>query len=423
MIKTQKGKTYHVKDLKLFKQGKYNVQLAEKNMLSLMHLRTRYVKERPFQNLRIGVNLCVTKETAVLVETLVAGGAKISLCSSNPMATQDDVAAYLASQDSIQVWAYKNESLDDFTKFLTKVSNFKPHIIIDDGGDLTAKIHHKFPTIAKSIIGGCEETTIGITRINNMSKQNILQFPVIAVNDTKTKKLVDNYYGTGQSTIDGIMRTTNTLFAGKVVVVSGYGPCGKGVSMISRGLGANVIVTEVNPFRALEAVYDGYRVMPISKAVLEGDIYITVTGNKNVIRFEHVKQMKRGSILANSGHYDYEIDVKNIYKNCKKIINIREYVEECWIDEKNYVYILSKGRVVNLSGAEGNPSEIMSTSFLGQCLACEYLLKMRGNLPKELIRFPEEMDKKIAQIQINSMNVEIDVLNEELDKESENIKK
>lgn len=403
---------YSVKDLSLAEQGLKNIEFAEREMGALLKVRERFAKEKPLKGLRIGSCLHITKETAVLIRTLIAGGADVAACSCNPLSTQDDAAAALA-KEGIRIYAYKGESKDDYYKFINKVIEFKPQITIDDGCDLVTEIHNKHPELIKGIIGGNEETTTGIIRLKAMEKDGALKYPVIAVNDNKTKHLLDNLYGTGQSAIDGIIRGTNVLFAGKTVVVAGYGDCGKGVTQRARGLGANVVVSEVNHFRALQAKLDGFRVMPMREAAKIGDIFITVTGNKHVIKTEHMNQMKDGVILANAGHFDAEIDYAGLKKVAAKVKEIRPLVEEFMLKNGNKIFALANCRLVNLSLAEGHPSEVMSTSFCGQALAVEYLVKNKGKLPTKVITLPEELDDEIAKLQLQALEVEIDKLDEE----------
>ncbi|MBL7206549.1 MAG: adenosylhomocysteinase [Candidatus Aenigmarchaeota archaeon] len=403
---------YSVKDIKLADQGEKNIEFAEHHMGALLKIKERFEKEKPLQGIRIGMALHVTKETAVLVKTLIGGGAEVAITGCNPLSTQDDIAAALAKQ-GVKVWAYKGETKDDYYKFLTAVINTKPHITIDDGCDLVSEIHKNHPGLIKDIIGGCEETTTGIIRLNSMEKDSALKYPVIAVNDNKTKHLLDNYYGTGQSTLDGIIRSSNILFAGKNVVVVGYGSCGKGVSVKAKGLGASVIVIEVDAFRALQAAMDGFRVMPMAEAVKIGDIFITVTGNKHAISLENVKQMKSGAILANSGHFDIEIDVKGMETEAESKRKIRPFLDEYVISGKK-IFLCGEGRLVNLAAAEGHPSEVMSTSFCGQALACEYLAK--NKLEPKVIQLPEGIDNKIAELQLEAMGIEKDSMTEEQEK-------
>ena len=401
---------YQIKDISLAEQGMLNIELAEQRMQALAKIKARFAKEQPFKGLTIGLALHVTKETAVLVRTLIEGGAKIAIASCNPLSTQDDVAAALASE-GVNVFGYKGENKEDYYKFIEAVISYKPDITIDDGCDLISSIHTKHKDLLPKLIGGCEETTTGVIRLHAMQKDNALKYPVIAVNDNQTKHLFDNFYGTGQSTIDGILRATNILFAGKNVVVCGYGDCGKGVALRARGMGSNVIITEVSALRALQAVMDGYRVMPIADAVKIGDIFITVTGDKHVIRLEHIKEMKHGAVLANSGHFDNEIDVESLNKKGKKR-KMRAFLDEYEIFGKK-VYLCADGRLVNLGAAEGHPSEVMSTSFCGQALACEYLVKNKGKLKSVVITLPKEIDDEIARLQLEAMDIKIDSLTEE----------
>jgi len=407
-----KGANYEVKDMKLAEQGKLNLEIAESRMQALIQVKQRFVKEKPLKGTRIGMALHVTKETGVLVRALIAGGAEVAITGCNPLSTQDDVAAALA-QEGIKVWAYKGETKDDYYRYLNYVISFKPNITIDDGCDLVSEIHKKHQHLIKEIIAGCEETTTGIIRLKAMERDNALKYPMIAVNDNKTKHLLDNYYGTGQSTIDGILRATNVLFAGKNVVVCGYGSCGKGVSLRAKGMGSNVIVTEIDPFRALQAALDGYRVMPIKESAKIGDIFITVTGNKNVIKLEHINEMKDGTILANSGHFDVEIDYNGLKKVATKVREIRPFVEEFTLKNGRRILTLGQCRLVNLSMAEGHPSEVMATSFCGQALASEYAVKNKGKMPNSVIQLPEEIDNEIASLQLQAMGVSIDKLDKE----------
>jgi len=402
-----KGQNYEVKDIKLAEQGKLNIELAESRMAALLKIKERFSKEKPFRGITIGMALHVTKETAVLVRTLVAGGAKVAITGCNPLSTQDDVAAALA-KEGVSVYAYKGETREDYYRYINAIIANSPEITIDDGCDLVSEIHAKHPQLISKIIGGCEETTTGIIRLKAMEKDNALKYPVIAVNDNKTKHLLDNYYGTGQSSIDGILRATSILIAGKNFVICGYGSCGKGLSQRAKGMGANVIVTEVDPFRALQATLDGFRVMPIKEAAKIGEIIVTVTGNKNVIDSEHIKLMKDGVILANSGHFDAEINVKYLETEGKKR-KMRPFLDEYTINGKK-IYLCGEGRLVNLAAAEGHPSEVMSTSFCGQALACEYLVRNRGKMGKTVITLPESIDDIIAKLQLDAMGIQYDSL-------------
>ncbi len=406
-----KGKSYEVKDLSLSSQGKKNVELAEMHMGALLEVKKRFEKEKPLKGVRIGLALHVTKETAVLVRTLSAGGADVAITGCNPLSTQDDVAAALADE-GVKVWAYKGETREDYYRYINNVIESKPQITIDDGCDLVSEIHKNHTHLIPDIICGCEETTTGIIRLQAMEKDNALKYPMIAVNDNMTKHMVDNFYGTGQSTVDGILRATNILFAGKTVVVCGYGSCGKGVAQRAKGLGANVLVTEVDSFRALQAVYDGFRVTKMEEAAKLGDIFVTVTGNKHIIRVEHMKQMKNGAVMANSGHFDNEIHLEGLSQASQSRRNVRPFMEEYVINGKK-LFVLGEGRLINLAAAEGHPSEVMSTSFCGQALACEYGVKNKGKMPNQVVQLPQELDKEIASLQLSAMNMEIDQMTKE----------
>lgn len=403
----------HVKDPSLAPQGRLNLEIAERNMGALLTVRERFKKSQLFKGLTIGMALHVTKETGVLVRTFVAGGAKVAITGCNPLSTQDDVAAALAEEEGVLVWAYKGESREDYYKFLEAVLQAEPDITIDDGCDLISLIHKEHPHLLEKIIGGCEETTTGVNRLRAMAKDSALQMPVIAVNDNRTKHLFDNYYGTGQSTLDGILRSTNLLFAGKTVVVLGYGSCGKGVALRARAMGSKVIVTEVATVPALQAAMDGFQVLPIAHAAPLGDLFITVTGDIHVIRMEHIERMKDGAVLANSGHFDHEVDVAALEKAAKRKRRVRHYLDEYLLKSGRVVFVAGEGRLVNLASAEGHPSEVMSLSFCGQSLACEYLVKHRGKLPKEVITLPDEIDAEIATLQLTAMGLTIDTLTAE----------
>jgi len=408
-----KGADYEVRDMKLAEQGMLNIGYAEMRMPIMATIRKRFEKEKPFKGLVIGLALHITKETAVLVRTLKAGGAKVAVASCNPLSTQDDVAAALA-KEGFMVYGCKGEGKDDYYRYIEAVISAKPDITIDDGCDLVTAMHTRHKDMLGKMMGGCEETTTGVIRLHAMEKDGVLRYPMIAVNDNKTKHLLDNYYGTGQSTIDGLLRATNTLIAGKNFVVCGYGDCGKGLALRARGMGANVIVTEVDAFRAMQARLDGYTVMPIADAARVGEILVTVTGDKHVITTEHVKTMRSSAILANSGHFDNEIDVAGMDARWKKR-RIRPQLEEYDVDGK-LVYLCAEGRLVNLAAAEGHPSEVMATSFAGQCLACEYLVKKRGKLPAKVLKLPEELDDQIARLQLEAMGVRKDSLTKEQEK-------
>ncbi len=403
----------YVKDPKLAEQGRLNLEIAEKRMGALMEVRKEFEKHKPFAGLTIGMALHVTKETGILVRTLVAGGAKVAITGCNPLSTQDDIAAALAEEKDVLVWAYKGESREDYYKYISAVIETKPDITIDDGCDLVTEIHTKHPHLLTSMIGGCEETTTGIIRLKAMEREGVLKCPMIAVNDNKTKHLMDNYYGTGQSTFDGILRSTNMLISGRTVVVLGYGSCGKGVAMRAQGLGAQVIVTEVDAFCALQAAMDGHRVMKMEDAAALGDLFITVTGNLNVIRVEHIEKMKDAAVLANSGHFDNEIDLKALEQKATRKRRVRHYLDEYLMKSGRVVYVAGEGRLVNLASAEGHPSEVMSLSFCGQALACLYLVEHKGKMKPEVITLPPEIDDYISKLQLTAMGLGIDALTEE----------
>ncbi len=403
----------YVKDPTLAEQGRLNLEIAEKRMGALLAVRDEFMKTKPFKGLTIGMALHVTKETGILVRTLVAGGAKVAITGCNPLSTQDDIAAALAEEKDVLVWAYKGESREDYYKFIAAVIETKPDITIDDGCDLVTEIHTKHPELLAKMIGGCEETTTGIIRLESMVRDGVLKCPMIAVNDNKTKHLMDNFYGTGQSTFDGILRSTNMLIAGKTVVVLGYGSCGKGVAMRAQGLGAQVIVTEVDAFCALQASMDGHRVMKMSDAAAVGDLFITVTGNLHVIRMEHMEKMKDGSVLANSGHFDNEIDLATLEKTAKRKRRVRHYLDEYLLKSGRVIYVAGEGRLVNLASAEGHPSEVMSLSFCGQALACKYLVENKGKMKPGVITLPPEIDDYISRLQLLAMGLSIDELTAE----------
>jgi len=403
--------SYEVKDIKLADQGLKNIEWAERQMGALLKIRERFEHEKPLKGHRIGLALHITKETGALVRTLVAGGAEVAITSCNPLSTQDDVAAALADE-GIATYGIKGESVDDYYRFIKAVLDFNPNITIDDGCDLVTAVHTDRKDLIDDMICGCEETTTGIIRLRSMEKDGALLYPIIAVNDCDTKHLMDNYYGTGQSTIDGILRASNILFAGKTVVVIGYGNCGKGVSMRAKGLGAKVIVTEVNPFRGLQAAMDGFRVMKIEDAASIGDIFVTVTGNLHVISTDHIRKMKPGAVLANSGHFDNEIDVKGLEKMASSKRSLRFLFDEYTVDGKP-VYLCGEGRLVNLACAEGHPSTVMSLSFCDQALGVEYGIKNQGKLSPGVHNLPEEIDIHVAELQLAAMDIAIDKLTPE----------
>ena len=391
-------------------QGHLKIAYAEMRMQPLLRIRDALAQTKPFAGMRIGMALHVTKETAVLVQTLRAAGAEVAIASCNPLSTQDDVAAALA-ESGVSVFAKKGETEKEYYEFIRAVIETEPHITIDDGCDLVTEIHQNYPQLIPQIIGGCEETTTGIIRLRAMEKDGALKYPIIAVNDNKTKHLFDNYYGTGQSTWDGILRATNVLVAGKTVVISGYGDCGKGVALRAKGLGARVIVTEVDPFKALQASMDGNYVMPLADAIPLGDIFITVTGNKHVLRKEHFEKMKNGVILANAGHFNVEIDVDALGTFPHK--RVRDFLEEYLLKNGNRIYLVSDGRLCNLAAAEGHPSEVMALSFAGQTLACKYLVENKDTLQAHVLRLPDEIDAEIARLALEADNIHIDTLTPE----------
>jgi len=398
---------YNVKDIKLAKEGSLKIEWAEAHMPVLMHIRKEFEKDKPLAGVSVGFALHVTKETAALVRTLVAGGAKVAIAGCNPLSTQDDVAAALA-KEGIEVYAWRGETREEYYENINKVLDCGPQITVDDGADLIFTIHKERPQMIRDIIGGCEETTTGIIRLAAMEKDKALKYAVMAVNDADTKHLFDNRYGTGQSTLDGILRATSILFAGKNFVVAGYGQCGRGIASDARGMGANVIVTEVNPVRALEAVMDGFRVMPMDKASEIGDIFVTATGDIDIIRGRHIEKMKDHAVIANSGHFNVEINIGELEKVSGGKKKIRENVEEYALRNGRSVYLLAEGRLVNLAAAEGHPSEVMDMSFANQALSVKYLNEKR--LPAGVYRIPKEIDEKIARMKLSTMSVGIDEL-------------
>ncbi|MCS7298789.1 MAG: adenosylhomocysteinase [Spirochaetia bacterium] len=403
---------YHIKDINLAEEGYKRIMWAFKDMPVLAIIRERFRRERPLKGITISGALHITTETANLAITLKEGGAEVLLCASNPLSTQDDVAASLVKHFEIPVFAIKGEDRDTYYSHIREVLSRKPDITIDDGADLVTTLHKEMTSVIDKVIGGTEETTTGVIRLRAMEKEGVLKYPIIAVNDAMTKHLFDNRYGTGQSTIDGIIRSTNRLIAGKYFVVAGYGWCGKGVAMRAKGMGARVIITETDPIKALEAVMDGYEVMTMDEASRIGDFFVTVTGNKNVITKDHILKMKDGVIIANSGHFDVEIDVSSLNTLSKSKEEIRKGVVEYEIDGKK-IYLLGQGRLVNLANAEGHPSSVMDMSFANQALSCEYLVKNRGKLKKSVMPVPEEIDREIARLKLQSMGIKIDTLTPE----------
>ncbi|MGC8976226.1 MAG: adenosylhomocysteinase [Candidatus Ratteibacteria bacterium] len=401
---------YSIKDINLYKEGKNKVLWALSRMPVIKKLKEEYKKNKIFSGYKIGACLHITSETANLVLTFKEAGAEVFLCASNPLSTQDDVAAYLV-KSGIPVFGKKGESSKEYYKNIENVAKNYPEFVVDDGADLITFLHHN-PEFAKNIIGGTEETTTGVIRIKNLYKKNLLKFPVIAVNDAKTKYLFDNRYGTGQSTVDGFLRATNMLIAGKNVVVCGYGWCGKGIAQKFKGMGGKVIIVEVDPIKALEAVMDGFFVMPLSDAVKIGDIFITATGNTSVITMKQIMSMKDGAILGNSGHFNVEIKMDEIEKNRIGKRKIRDGLEEYTFKNGKKIYILGEGRLLNLACAEGHPSEVMDMSFSNQFLSLKYL-KENPDLKINVYKVPDEIDKKVAEYKLKTMNIKIDKLTDE----------
>jgi adenosylhomocysteinase len=403
-----------VKDKSLAPQGHLQIEWASKHMPVLNQIKSRFNKEKPLKGLTLGACLHVTKETAVLAETLAAGGAKVVLCGSNPLSTQDDVAAALADE-GINLFAWRGQTTEEYYQCIDNVLDYKPAITLDDGADLVGTLHSKRKEQLKTVKGGTEETTTGVVRLRAMEKDGSLKYAIIAVNDAYTKYLFDNRYGTGQSTIDGVIRATNILLAGKTFVVGGYGWCSRGIAMRAQGLGANVIVTEVKPLRALEAAMNGLRVMPIAEAAALGDLFVTATGDINVIRKEHMQKMKDGAIIANSGHFNVEISLKGLESLSKSRRTLRPNLEEFTLKDGKRLYLLAEGRLVNLAAAEGHPSEVMDMSFANQALCAEHIAKSDRMMPK-VYAVPSDIDDNIAELKLQSMGVTIDKLTPEQQK-------
>ncbi len=399
---------YDVKDIKLAEQGRLAVEWAYRSMPVLARIRKRFAKEKPLKGLRLAACLPVTTETASLMETLKAGGAEVRLCASNPLSTQDYVSAYLVKAHAIPVYAIKGEDTETYYRHIHAVLDMQPHLTMDDGADLVSMIHSKRKDLIRGIIGGTEETTTGVIRLRAMAQRGVLRFPIIAVNDARTKYMFDNRYGTGQSTIDGIIRATNRLVAGSVFVICGYGWCSRGLAMRAHGLGASVVVTEVDPLKALEAVMDGYRVMPIGEAAAIGDFFCTLTGDINVIRREHFLRMKDGAIVSNSGHFNVELDLDGLAKITRKTRKVREFVEEHTLTNGRRVYVLGEGRLINLAAAEGHPSSVMDMSFANQALSAEYMAKNVKALKNQVYAVPQDIDREIARLKLAAMGVRID---------------
>jgi adenosylhomocysteinase len=404
---------YDIKDIRLAGEGRLSVEWANKSMPVLNIIKERFAKEKPLKGVRMGICLHVTTETASLLDTLKAGGADLAVCASNPLSTQDHVAACLVKDLGIPVYAVKGEDTDTYYRHIHAVLDRKPMMTMDDGADLVSTIHSRRQDLIGEIIGGTEETTTGVIRLKAMAEKGILRFPLIAVNDALTKHLFDNRYGTGQSTLDGIIRATNRLVAGAVFVVCGYGWCSKGLAMRAEGMGANVVVTEVDPLRALEAVMDGHRVMPIGEAAEIGDFFCTLTGDINVIRREHFMKMKDGAIVSNSGHFNVELDIPGLKEISVGMRRLRTHIDEYALADGRKIYILAEGRLVNLAAAEGHPSSVMDMSFANQALAAEYLVKNGKSLKNIVYSVPEDIDREIARLKLESMGIRIDTLTEE----------
>lgn len=402
-----------IKDINLADQGKNQIEWAFKDMPVLKQIQERFIKEQPFKGLKLSACVHVTKETAALCVVMKSGGADAVLVASNPLSTQDDVAAALVKHYGIPTFAVAGESVEQYKAHIQQALDHNPDIIIDDGCDIVSTIHAERPELASKIIGSTEETTTGIIRLQALEAQGQLRFPAVGVNTSLTKHLYDNRYGTGQSSMDGIIRGANILIAGKTVVVSGYGWCGRGCALRAKALGANVIVCEVDPLKALEAAMEGYRVMPIEKAAKEGDIFLTVTGDKHVIDVKHILSMKDGAFLANAGHFDWEVNVAGVKEHAIEIRQIRPNLEEYKLDNGKSVYVFAEGRLVNLVAAEGHPASVMDMSFANQALGIEFLVKNKGKLDKKLYTLPHEVDVKIAELKLKSMGIEIDTLTPE----------
>ena len=404
---------YHIRDLNLAEDGRLRIEWAAQTMPVLALIEERFRKERPLEGVRLAACLHVTTETAQLMKTLKAGGAEVFLCASNPLSTQDDVTASLVSDEEIPVFAIKGEDNDTYYSHIQAVLDAGPHLTMDDGADLVSVLHTKRSDLLADMIGGTEETTTGVIRLKAMAADGVLRCPVVAVNDADTKHLFDNRYGTGQSTVDGILRATNRLISGSVFVIAGYGWCGRGLAMRAQGMGARVIVTEVDPVKGLEALMDGFSVMPMDQAASLGDFFCTVTGNIHVIRAEHFQAMKDGAIVSNAGHFNVELDLEALAEVTRNRRIIRPFMEEFTLVNGNRVYILAEGRLVNLSAAEGHPSSVMDMSFANQALSAEYMVKEGSRLEKDVYSVPVQIDHEIARLKLSAMKARIDTLTEE----------
>jgi adenosylhomocysteinase len=404
---------YDVKDIRLAGAGRDRIEWAKKDMPVLRSIRQRFAKEKPLKGIRIAACLHVTTETAALMQTLSSGGASVSLCASNPLSTQDDVASSLVRHDGIRVYAIKGENRNTYYSHILRALAIKPHLTMDDGADLVSMIHTRKKEYLGSVFGGTEETTTGVIRLRAMAEKGVLRYPIVAVNEARTKHFFDNRYGTGQSTIDGILRATNRLLAGSCFVVAGYGWCGRGLAMRAKGMGARVLVTEVDPLPALEALMDGFEVVPMAEAARAGDIFCTLTGNLHVLRREHFNRMKDGAIVCNSGHFNVEIDIPALAGMAKSVRTVRPFVEEYRMRDGRTIHVLAEGRLINLAAAEGHPSNVMDMSFANQSLSAEFLARRRDGLERKVYEVPEEIDRKIARLKLAAMGARIDRLTPE----------
>jgi len=406
-------KEYDIKDISLASKGLSRIRWAEQEMPVLRLVRERFAQEQPLRGIRIAACLHVTTETANLMHTLQTGGADIALCASNPLSTQDDVAASLVSDYNISTFAIKGEDNKTYYEHIQAALSHKPHITMDDGADLVSTLHKERTDLIDDIIGGTEETTTGVIRLRAMATKGVLRYPIIAINDALTKHLFDNRYGTGQSTIDGIIRATNILLAGKTLVVAGYGWCSRGIALRARGMGAHVVVTEVNPLRALEAVMDGFRVMPMIEAARIGDIFVTSTGDINVIDRQHLEVMRDGVILANSGHFNVEVNIEALESMAVEKHRVRDFVDQYTLADGRKIALLGEGRLINLTAAEGHPASVMDMSFANQALSVEFLVKNSATLQKRVYSVPEDIDREVARLKLQAMGLTIDTLTPE----------
>jgi adenosylhomocysteinase len=411
-----RGEGSDIKDVRFARTGRSRIEWAKKEMQVLRSIGKRFAKEKPLKGMRISACLHVTTETAALMQVLAAGGAKVALCASNPLSTQDDAAASLVADDGISVYAIKGENRKTYYTHILQALALEPHLTMDDGADLVSVIHTKRKEYLKNVVGGTEETTTGVIRLRAMAEKGVLRYPIVAVNEAKTKHFFDNRYGTGQSTIDGILRATNRMLAGSCFVVSGYGWCGRGLAMRARGMGARVLITEQDPLPALEAVMDGFEVVPMREAAVKGDIFCTLTGNIHVLRGEHFEKMKDGAIVCNSGHFNHfnvEIDIPALAKMAKSVRTVRPFVEEYRMRDGRMIHVLAEGRLINLAAAEGHPSTVMDMSFANQALGVEFLVRKRESLGRVVYPIPEAIDREIARLKLAAIGTRIDRLTPE----------